>query len=312
MLTLLEASKLNSGDVVQAAVVEMFTQESEVLRVLGFDDIQGNAYLYNREQTLPGIGFRGVNEAFAESTGIINPQMDPLVIAGGDLDVDRFIIKTNGESVRAGHERMKVKALAANIGLKFIKGDSESNPREFDGLQKRLTGAQLINGGAAGATSSGGDALSLAQLDAAIDAVDNPTHIVMSKDHARKLSAAAKSTSISGTIDYSKDDFGRRLMTYDGLPVLRLYGADGADTILPYTEANPGGGSAVGSSIYVLSIGEGKLKGIQNGTMDVRDLGELQTTPVYRTRVEWYMGIALLHGRAAARVQGIKNVAFVA
>ena len=101
-------------------------------------------------------------------------------------------------------------------------------------------------------------------------------------------------------------------MTYNDLPVLRIYGADGADTILPYTEANPGGGSAASTSVYVVSIGEGKLKGIQNGTMDVRDQGELQTQPVYRTRVEWYMGIVLEHGRAASRIQGIKNAAWVA
>lgn len=311
MLTLLEASKLNSGDVVQSAVIEMFAETSELLRVFPFDDIDGNAYRYNREQTLPGIGFRGVNETFTESTGIINPLMDPLVIAGGDLDVDRFIIKTQGESIRTAHEKMKVKSLSASISLKFIKGDSESNPREFDGMQKRVTGSQLFvaNGGSG---SSGGDALSVAVLDAAIDACDNPTHLVMSKAAARRLSNAAKNTAISGTIEYTKDDFGRRLMMYNDLPVLRLYGADGADTILPFTEANPGGGSAASTSIYVVSIGEGKLKGIQNGTMDVRDLGELQTAPVFRTRVEWYMGLALEHGRAAARIQGIKDAAFVA
>lgn len=308
MLTLLEAAKLNSGDVVQSSVIEMFAEESEVLRVLGFDDIEGNAYRYNREQTLPGIGFRGVNESFNESTGIINPLMDPLVIAGGDLDVDRFLIKTQGESIRSSHEKMKVKALSASISLKFIKGDSESNPREFDGLQKRLGGTQLI---AAGATA-GGDALSMALLDAAIDAVDNPTHIICSKAMARRISAAGKNVNVSGTIEYATDDFGRRLAKYNDLPILRLYGADGADSILPFTEANPGGGGAASTSVYVVSIGEGKLKGIQNGTMDVRDLGELQTAPVFRTRVEWYMGIALEHGRAAARVWGVKDAACVA
>lgn len=311
MLTLLEAAKLNSGDVIQSSVIEMFAETSEVLRVLPFDDIEGNAYKYNREQTLPGIAFRGVNEAFTESTGIINPLMDPIVIAGGDLDVDRFIIRTQGQSSRTTHEKMKIKAMSAAVSLKFIKGDSEANPREFDGLQKRCAGTQLF-GAVTGAGTSGGDALSMAQLDAALDACDNPTHIIMSKAMARRINVASKSTSISGTIGFEKDDFGRRIMTYNDLPILRLYGADGADTILPFSEANPGGGSAASTSIYVVSLGEGKLKGIQNGTMDVRDLGELQTAPVYRTRVEWYMGMALEHGRAAARIQGIKDAACTA
>ena len=46
--------------------------------------------------------------------------------------------------------------------------------------------------------------------------------------------------------------------------------------------------------------------------MDVRDLGELQTEPKFRTRVEWYAGIAVKHGRAVGRLRGISNAAVTA
>ncbi len=46
--------------------------------------------------------------------------------------------------------------------------------------------------------------------------------------------------------------------------------------------------------------------------MDVRDLGELNDSPIWRTRIEWYAGLALYHGRAAARLRGISNAAVVA
>jgi hypothetical protein len=46
--------------------------------------------------------------------------------------------------------------------------------------------------------------------------------------------------------------------------------------------------------------------------MEARDLGELQTKPAMRTRVEWYAGIAMFHGRAAARLRGISNAAVTA
>ena len=42
-----------------------------------------------------------------------------------------------------------------------------------------------------------------------------------------------------------------------------------------------------------------------------RDLGELETKPVFRTRVEWYSGIAVYHGRAAARLAGITDASAV-
>jgi hypothetical protein len=59
-LTIVEASKLNSGDVARTAIVEMYARNSDILRVLPFEGISGNALKYNREDILPGVGFRGV------------------------------------------------------------------------------------------------------------------------------------------------------------------------------------------------------------------------------------------------------------
>jgi hypothetical protein len=98
---------------------------------------------------------------------------------------------------------------------------------------------------------------------------------------------------------------------YNDLPILVAYGTNGGDDILPYNEA-ASSGTATATSIYCVSMGDGRLTGIQNGDMDVRDMGELQTAPVYRTRVEWYSGLALYHSRAAARLRHIGNLAIVA
>jgi hypothetical protein len=306
-LTLVEAAKLNSGDIVRSAVIEMFAQESDILQVLPFEDIAGNALKYNREGSLPGISFRGVNEAFPESSGVLNPQTEALVIAGGDLDVDRFIIQTQGQGVRATHERMKVKSLAAGWTQKFIKGDSSTNPREFDGLQKRFVNAQVVSAGG----GSGGSPLSLGVIDDATDAVDNPTHYLMSKGMRRKFTAAARTTAVAGFVTYTADAFGKRITNYNDIPMLVAYGANGGDDILPFDEA-AATGPATATSIYILSIGTGRISGIQNGPMDVRDLGELQAAPVFRTRVEWYNGILIEHGRAGARIRNISNAAIVA
>jgi hypothetical protein len=308
-LTLVEAAKRAQmdGDVHRAAIIELYAMNSDVLAALPFSDIAGNALKYDLEEALPGIGFRGVNEGYTESTGVINPQMEPLVIAGGDLDVDMFITRTMGSGHRASQEAMKVKALAHTWGNKIIKGDAQTNLKEFDGLQVRLTGNQLIDAGA----TSGGDALSLAKLDELIDAVDNPTHLMCSKSIRRRLTTAARDTSVGGYITYDKDAFGRRVTKYNDLPLLMADENDQVFATLAYNEANPGGGSNVGTSIYCLSLTEGKLQGIQNGGMDVRDLGELEDKPVERTRVEWYAGLAFFHPRAAARLQGIKDAAVV-
>jgi hypothetical protein len=306
-LTLVEAAKIYKGDPIRSAIIEQFARSSEVLRTIPIETIQGTAMRYNREESLPGIGFRGVNEAFTEGTGIINPMTEPLVIAGGDLDVDRFIVQRMGEGTRTTHEMMKVKALSLNWTKTFIKGDQTTEPREFDGLQVRCTGNQLI---AAGSTANG-TPLSLAKLDELIDAVDNPTHLLMNKAMRRRLSAAARKYDVGGYITYELDAFGRRVTYYNDLPIL-IVDKDSTNTdILPFEEA-ASSGTATATSIYCVSFGEGMFNAIQGDDIDVRDLGEVDDSPVYRTRVEWDCGIAIYHGRAAARLWTISNAAVTA
>lgn len=299
-LTLLEAAKLNSGDVYKAGVMMKFAETSDILRVLMFENINGNSLKYNVEETLPGIGFRGVNESYTESTGILNPKVESLSIAGGDLDVDKFIVDTMGTDQRSVQEGMKIKALALAWTKTFIKGDSESDPREFDGLQKRLSGDAVV------ANHSTGAGLSLAKLDEAIDAVDGATHIIMSKSVRRRLTVAARTASVGGNISYSLDEFGRQVTKYNDIPIL-IADKDNTNTdILGFTET----GST--ASVYVVAFGEGEVSGLENGGMDVRDIGELETKPALRTRVEWYSGFGVFAPRTAARLKNITDAAATA
>ncbi len=318
-LTLIEASKLaaTNGETKRAGVIAMFAQESAWMRSLVWRDIPGNAYGYNLEGTLPGVAFRGVNEAYTESTGIINPKVEMLRIGGGDLDVDIAILKTQGEQVRAVHEQMKVKALAAEFTRVLIKGDSTSQPREFDGLQNRVTGSQLIDAG----NTNGGDALSLAKLDQAIDQTVNPTAIWCSKSLRRRFISAARNINIGGYISFAKSEFGARPnpngptaldVFYNGIPLLVPYEDNGGTEPISFNEVGAGGATATACSLYVVGIGDGLMTGIQNGMMEVRDLGELQTASVKRTRVEWLTSIAIEHGRAVTRLRGIADAALVA
>lgn len=302
-LTLLEASKLNKGEVKRNAVIEMFARNTDLLRMMPFEDIQGGSLTYTLEGKLPGVAFRGYNEGYTASTGVVNPSVETLKIAGGDLDVDKAIIRTRGADIRSTHEAMKVKALALNIADRMINGDSSTNVKEFDGLRKRVVGSQLIPALLSAPTLN--SPLSLEALDAAIDAVDGATHLVMSLAMRRKLFKAARA-GVGGDMQVNTDDFGFRVTTYNDLPIMIADYNDTGDRIIDFDEAGPAG-AANSTSIYAVRLGEGYLQGIQNGVMDVTDLGELQTAPVLRTRVEWLVGMAIMHGRAVSRVWGIQN-----
>lgn len=303
-LTLVESAKIALGrdEVLKATIMELYASNSDVLQYMPFTNIAGNALAFNREKTLPDIGFRGVNEAYSEGTGELDQITEALAIAGGDIDVDKFLVDTGGPDQRAVQEGLKIKALSLSLTKEILKGDVTTTPKGFDGLQVRCTGDQLVDN----STAASGAGLSLVKLDEAIDATEQATHLIMNKGNRRRLTGAARNYTVGGFITYDVDNFGVRVAKYNELPIL-IADKDNTDTdILPFTEA-AASGSSVTSSIYVVSFNDTGVVGLQNQEMQVRDLGELETKPVYRTRVEWYIALAVMRPRAVTRLRYIQN-----
>lgn len=310
-LTLLEAAKLafNNGETKRAGVIATFARASAWLADIPFKNIPGNSYAYDREQTLPGIAFRGINESYTASTVVVNPQSEALRIGGGYLDVYRALLKMMGDQVRSTHEAMKAKALAAEISRVVIKGDSTTNAREFDGLQARLTGNQLVENG----STDGGDVLSMFQLDTAISRCAGPNkRLWLPKLTKLRITQAARTTTVGGYVTYTTDQFGRQVEAYNGIPLVEEYPENDGTETLAFDELGSTGSTATASSIYCVSLSDGFVSGIQNGVMEVIDQGLLDSEVKVRTLVEWLIGMVVEHPRAAVRLRGIKTGAAVA
>jgi hypothetical protein len=58
---------------------------------------------------------------------------------------------------------------------------------------------------------------------------------------------------------------------------------------------------------YGAALGDQGVVGLTNGGVAVMDLGQLETKPVYRTRIEWFTGLALFGPRPAARLTGVRT-----
>lgn len=310
-MTLAEAALLSENDL-QRGVIETFVQSSPILDRIPLMNIEGNAYAYNKEATLPGVAFRSVNEAYVESTGTVVQATESLVILGGDADVDRFIVQTRGNlnDQRATQTAMKVKAASYKFQDTFFNGDVAVDPKSFDGLKKRLTGSQVIDAGTNGLAVVGADDAArhaffdkLEELMAAVpggpDALYAPRSVI-----AKIMSAGRR---IGGAEIVRSDITGKREATWNGVPILDAgKTAAGAD-ILPMTETQ--GTSTAAGSVYAVKFGgdEGDqaVTGLTNGGVQVYDLGELQEKPAYRTRIEFYCGLATFGGQAAARLRGV-------
>lgn len=298
-VTLAESAVLSSNQL-QRGVIDTFVGESAILDRIPLMEIEGNAYAYNRESALPGIAFRSVNEGYTESTGAFAPFTESLVIMGGEADVDRFIVQTRGNLAdqRAAQTRLKTKAAAFKFNETFFEGDVAVDPKSFDGLRKRLTGNQVITAGANGAT------LTLDMLDQLIDAViGGPDVIYLPKASIRKVNALVRAT--GGTVPEPIEQYGKRVASYAGIPMVDPGpAANGSTPILSFDETM--GTSNITASIYAVKFGEEEfVSGLTNGGVMVDDLGLLESKPAYRTRIEFYVGMAIFNGQAAARLKGV-------
>jgi hypothetical protein len=68
-----------------------------------------------------------------------------------------------------------------------------------------------------------------------------------------------------------------------------------------------GTGGADGSSVFAIRFGDGYCKGLMTGGgIDQRDLGETDAKPVYRTRTDAAMGLAIYNGTSVARMKDLR------
>jgi hypothetical protein len=309
-LTLVQAAKL-SNTALQRGVIKTFVNNSVVLDRLPLMPIQGNAYAYNVEATLPGVAFRSVNEAYTESTGTFNQLTESLVILGGDADVDRFIVQTRGNlnDQRQIQTEMKVRSATMTFQNYFINGDVTVDTKGFDGLKKRLSGSQVVSAGTNGIPIVGNGGT---DTQAFFDKLDDLMAAVPGGPDVLYANAAVRSRirsagrRLGGTDTFTEDTTGKRVLAWNGVPILDVGTKADGTLIIPQTETQ--GTSNIASSIYAVKFGQGEgdqaVTGLTNGGIMVDDLGQLQTQPVYRTRIEFYCGLAVF-GLGAARLTGV-------
>jgi hypothetical protein len=136
--TLVEYAKTVT-DLKSQAVIELFPEESDILRVIPFKTAPGGRYGYFREGSLPtSMAFRGINEVPTDGYGLINDFTEMCFPMAGQINVDRVLLDRYGMERRTMEERLQIKAKAHLWAQTFINGDNQSSPRAWTGLRQRL------------------------------------------------------------------------------------------------------------------------------------------------------------------------------
>ena len=300
-VTLAQAAALEPSPL-RRGTLEMFSQVSTVFDRLPIEPINGAAYAYAKDKVLPGTAFRTVNEAYVESTGLVNQDTESLVILGGEAHVDTFIERTmdsSPEVLLANQTRMKVESLQATFVDTMFNGDVAVDPKGFDGLRKRLIGSQVID--SAAPTNSAGF---LDELDELFGRVQGgvPDVVYAPQTAIAKLKSLGRKV---GGADYINSEItGKREFTWNGVPFVDPGEHWSGRAILPAS-------AETGSDFYAVKFAQGfsdvGVLGFSNGGVQVKQLGELQEKPALGVRIEFFVGLAAQGGKAAARLKGVKS-----
>ena len=293
-LTLAEASKL-SNDVLLTGVIETIIKDSPILQALPFIEIVGNGLTYNRENAAATAAFYDVGDTWSESTPTFTQVTATLKIVGGDADIDNFLLATrsNLQDLEAAVVQLKAKAVQQKFEDTFVNGDTASDAKSFDGVDKLTDSGQTLSMGA------NGGSLTLAKLDELIDLVKGgkPGILLMSKRSRRTLNNLARTS--GGFLETDRNEFGQMVQYYDGIPVGICDFISDAKTVGTSTDC---------STIYAVQLGEGALSGLTApGGLQVERVGSLETKDATRTRIKWYVSLALFCELSLAKLIGVRN-----
>lgn len=294
-LTLAEGAKLSS-DMLRTGVIETIVKESPVLQALPFIEVVGNGLTYNQENTAPSAAFYTVGDAWAESTPTFTQVTATLKILGGDADVDNYLkaTRSNLQDLEAAVVQLKAKAVRNKFEDTFINGDTSSDAKSFDGIDRLTTADQTVSMGA------NGGALTLSKVDELIDKVveGKPHMLLMSRRSRRKLTALSRAAG-SGLLVSDRNEFGQMLDYYDGVPI------GVCDHVADDKRA---GSSTDTSTIYALQYGEGAVAGLTGpGGLIAERVGSLESKDATRVRVKWYVALANFNSLKLAKLTGVRD-----
>lgn len=312
LITLPEYAKGFAKEDIRRAIIEMFTQYSDVFEVMPFETLRGSNYTGYRESVLPSPVFRAINEASSSGHGFITPFQEATYIIDHDIDVDRAIQDRHGPERRNYEERMGITAFARLWIDTFVTGDQSTNPRVFNGLNVRARkfGRLYHN-----STTSGGAALSLINLDQMLNNLSKKSgtsYIFVPFVSLPLWIQAARSTTLTGFVMQTWDEVGSPKISYAGHRLLWGYPKDDHSPVLQFNQVATGGGSAVTASLYGLTLGEGMLRGIVVRNLTPEDVGLLQDRKTYRTHISWDVGVVDEHKYCLTRMDSWTNAALVA
>ena len=318
MAITLKDAKIGMADKVDQQIVDMFRRSSLLLDNMVFDNsispgTGGSTLTYGYIQLKKPAtaAVRTINAEYTPGEAKREKKTTGAIIMGGSFQVDRVLQNTAGAADEVAFQaEQKIKATANYFHNLAINGSVEEEDGyiggTFDGLKKMLSGTENeLTCGVSLTTSEELDAnynAFLDEMDSFLSCLDGTASmLLMNRQMLIKLRSIARR---AGYYERTKDDFGRVVETYAGIPMVDMgkYFDGKAPKDVVETDANGK------TAIYAVSLGLDGFHGISPmGDGVINSYMPDMTTPgaVKTGEVELVAGVVLKNTLKAAVLKGI-------
>lgn len=320
----LQEAKVGMADHVDQSVVDTFQRSSLLLDKLTFDNAispgTGGStltYGYTQLKTPATAGVRAINAEYTANEAKREKKTASAVIMGGSFQVDRVLQNTSGAVDELAFQlEQKIKAVANEFHYLVINGKAVGTAAAgkpdgtFDGLAKMLSGTSNEIGSEVDVSTA--DLMTknaqafLDEVDALLSQVDGANMLMMNGKMLTKFRGIARR---AGYYERTKDDAGRVIETYNGVPIVNLGKYFNGTTAVDAVADTAATASALGKSdIYAVSLGLDGFHGISpTGTGVVQSYMPDMAQPgaVKTGEVELVAGVVLKNTLKAGVLKGI-------
>lgn len=279
------------------------------------------------EGNLPTVNWSQLNAEGLTTKGTPTAYQEQVYIVRNYIDVDKLLVEDENQiqEPRAIQTGAYLQALTYDQNYKFFKNDHiTGDQNSFVGLKYRIDNGgtfgvrpeNKIDAGTLDMSQSGMTQATankfLEFLDQLLWCVDSPdgtgVTLYMNEIMKRRFAFALRLMGTSGGFDITKDQFNRTVQMYKGAVVRDPgYKADQSTRIITATESAAGADTgSTNTSIYAVNFGTDHFFGWQFEDINVQDLGLLNNGVIYRTLIDWAVGLMNTSTRSIGRLYDLK------
>ncbi len=280
------------------------------------------------EGNLPTVNWAPLNAEGVTTKGTPTAYQEQVYMIRNNIDVDKLLVQDVNAIVdpRAAQTEAYMKSVTYDFNYKFLKNDHITGDVNAPiGLRYRIDNGGIfgvrpenkIDAGGVLLTQAGATQATANQfiefLDQLLWSVDSPegtgVTLYMNEVLKRRFAFVIRLMGTSGGFSIVQDQFNRSVQMYKGAIIRDVgYKADQATRIITNTELATGAADtgSTYTSMYAVNFGTDHLFGWQFGDINAQDLGLLNNGVIYRTFIDWAVGLMNQSTRSIARLYDIK------